>query len=157
MTVMQLQSDSFRVPSQGLNFPGAKWVQVTENRDARGALVAFDRGPGLPFELKRVFCIYDVPHMVGRADHAVSSQSMLVALAGSVHVSLDNATQQQTFILTDPALGLFVDAGVLIKLESFHDRAVLMVLSSELYADVEYADQPFFPHARPSASRSPLS
>ena len=123
---------------------GAYLIELPVRRDRRGALVALDHEQGLPFILKRVFYIFDVPNGRARAGHAVSGESVLVAANGSIRVAVDNGQAVGTFDLSRPTKGLYVSPGIMINLQAFTANAVLLVLSSKLYSEIEYAEEAFY-------------
>jgi len=94
--------------------------------DHRGALTVWDRD--VPFVVRRVFWIYDVPMAYTRAGHETSCQQAIFALSGSLMVS--------GHLLDDPAEGLYIPAGTFITLHDFSLDAVALVLCSEHYDKV---------------------
>lgn len=120
----------------------AVWLRV--NRDSRGSLIALDRQQGLPFELKRVFFIYDVPASVQRAGHAISAESLYLAARGCFDLEFDNGREQASFRLDRPERGVHVREGVFIRAREFSPDALFLVLSSKDFEEVTYASEPFF-------------
>jgi hypothetical protein len=112
--------------------------------DPRGSLIALEKAQGLPFALTRVFCIFDVPPGLERANHAVSAHTFLLAINGSLRVVCDNGSEIAKFTLDRRSEGLYVKPGVLLKLSSFTPGTILMVASSEPYAATKYFDKPVF-------------
>lgn len=106
-------------------------VRACEHADARGRLfvVGVD---DLPFVPRRVFWIRDVPSGAVRGGHAHRTTSeVLFALNGSVEVSIDAGDGERRVVLDDPAVGLYIGAGVWCDLRRFSVDAVCMVLASE--------------------------
>lgn len=124
---------------------GARLVPQRPHRDERGALVALEKNQGLPFDLKRVFYIYDVPRKLVRADHCVSAHMLLLPICGSLRVECDNGSETHIFEMDDRETGLHVEPGVLIRLRDFAPGTVLMVASSLPYASTQYATRPMYP------------
>lgn len=124
---------------------GARLLPQHAHRDERGALVALEKGQGLPFDLKRVFYIYDVPRRQARADHCVSAHMLLLPICGSLRVECDNGSESLGFELDDKEIGLHVEPGVLVRLRDFASGTVLMVASSLPYASTRYATRPMYP------------
>lgn len=107
--------------------------------DRRGNLTVVENGQTLPFDVKRVYYIYDVPGGENRGSHAHKDLSQLiVALSGSFNVVLDDGKCKRTFFLNRPYQGLYVKPGIWRDLEDFSSGAVCMVLASELYDADDY-------------------
>lgn len=103
--------------------------------DPRGKLTVLDGWQDVPFAVKRVFWIYDVPDGAQRGGHAHDKcQQVLIPMAGSVRVLAGG----RDFTLLDPALGLYIPPGVQIDMDRFAPGTVLLVLCSELYSDEDY-------------------
>lgn len=93
----------------------------------------------IPFEIKRVYYLYDVPSTALRGGHAHKQlQQMLVALSGSFDVILKDGKNQQTVTLNKPDKGLLINSNTWRELENFSSGAVCMVLASEVYNEDDY-------------------
>lgn len=123
---------------------GVDAVCLKVNRDSRGSLIALDRRQGLPFALKRVFFVYDVPASMERAGHAVSAESFYLAARGSFELEFDNGRERAVFRLDSPEKGVHVRGGVFLRARNFSDDSLFLVLSSQEFEDVTYASAPFF-------------
>lgn len=123
---------------------GAALLHFALHRDNRGALVAFDHQQGLPFELKRVFYVFDVAAGSERARHAVSCESVVLALGGAFDLHCANGRDEACVRLADPAIGLHAAAGIHLRATNFAAGSVMLVLASQCFADVRYAAEPFF-------------
>lgn len=107
--------------------------------DPRGNLTVAEENLELPFDLKRAYWIYNVPQGGSRGGHAHKRlQQVLVAVSGSFTVTLDNGTETKTYLLDNPAEGLFIDTEIWRTLDDFSAGAVCMVLASELYEPNDY-------------------
>lgn len=105
----------------------------------RGNLTVVENGVTLPFNVRRVFYLYDVPGGHGRGGHAHREQSQLiVAASGSFSVTLDDGGVKRTFLLNHPYQGLLVTPGIWNTLEDFSSGAVCMVLASGKYDEADY-------------------
>ena len=105
----------------------------------RGNLTVVENGVTLPFDVRRVFYLYDVPGGHGRGGHAHREQSQLiVAASGSFSVTLDDGEVKRTFFLNHPYQGLLVAPGIWNTLEDFSSGAVCMVLASDKYDEGDY-------------------
>jgi dTDP-4-dehydrorhamnose 3,5-epimerase-like enzyme len=138
------QSSKTTGSARGGLMNGVQWIDLEVHRDHRGGLVALDRMQGVPFELKRIFYIFDVPDGVMRANHAVSSHLFLTVPFGSVTAKCHNGQQSQVFLLNSPHAALHLEPGILLELADFSSQSFLLVASSQMYADVCYFDTPMF-------------
>jgi hypothetical protein len=107
--------------------------------DARGSLSFLESKRHVPFEIRRIFYLYDVPAGQRRAAHALMKcQQCLVAIAGSFDVLLDDGFTRQTYHLDRRNLGLYVPAMVWRELLNFSGEAVCLVLASEPFDPADY-------------------
>ena len=107
--------------------------------DRKGNLTVVENGVTLPFEVKRLYYIYDVPGGESRGAHAHKELSQLiVAASGSFKVTLDDGNVKRTFFLNRPYQGLYVKPGLWRDLEDFSSGAVCMVLASDVYLANDY-------------------
>ena len=107
--------------------------------DRKGNLTVVENGKTLPFDVKRVYYLYDVPGGENRGSHAHRDLSQLIiAASGSFRVTLDDGTCKRSFLLTRPYQGLYVKPGMWRDLEDFSSGAVCMVLASEEYDSNDY-------------------
>lgn len=104
-----------------------------------GNLVFFEGKKEIPFEIKRVFYINGVPQGMVRANHAsLDAEFVLIAINGSVRVSLDDGTKIESFLLEDNNVGLHVETMLWMKTWDFSENAILMVVSDKEYEDCHY-------------------
>lgn len=107
--------------------------------DERGQLVALEEFKDIPFEIKRVYYMYDTAKNVTRGYHAHKNlKQILICIHGSCKIKLDNGTETKIVPLEKPYEGLYVDNNVWREMFDFSDDAVLMVLASELYDESDY-------------------
>ncbi len=107
--------------------------------DRKGNLSVVENGLTLPFDVKRVYYLYDVPGGESRGSHAHKELSQLIiAASGSFRVTLDDGTCKRTFYLNRPYQGLLVKPGIWRDLDDFSSGAVCMVLASEVYKVEDY-------------------
>lgn len=107
--------------------------------DQKGNLSVVENGATLPFDVKRVYYIYDVPGGEERGSHAHRELSQLiVAASGSFSVTLDDGVCKRSFFLNRPYQGLYVKPGMWRTLSDFSSGAVCMVLASEIYKADDY-------------------
>ena len=107
--------------------------------DRKGNLTVVENGATLPFDVKRVYYLYDVPGGENRGSHAHKELSQLIiAASGSFTVTLDDGECKRSFFLNRPYQGLYVKPGMWRDLVDFSSGAVAMVLASDVYKQEDY-------------------
>lgn len=107
--------------------------------DRKGNLSVIENGKLLPFDVKRVYYLYDVPGGENRGAHAHKELSQLIiAASGSFTVTLNDGKCKRSFFLNRPYQGLYVKPGMWRDLEDFSSGAVCMVLASDVYKREDY-------------------
>ena len=107
--------------------------------DRKGNLTVVGKGLDVPFDVKRVYYLYDVPGGESRGGHAHKAlYQLIVAVSGSFTVTLDDGTDKKTFVLNRPYTGLLVVPGIWRTLDDFSSGAVCLVLASEIYDEADY-------------------
>lgn len=107
--------------------------------DRNGNLTVVENGKTLPFDVKRVYYLYDVPGGENRGSHAHKELSqMIIAASGSFTVTLDDGGNKRSFFLNRPYQGLYVKPGLWRDLVDFSSGAVAMVLASDIYNVDDY-------------------
>lgn len=105
----------------------------------KGNLTVVENGQTLPFDVKRVYYLYDIPGGENRGAHAHKDLSQLIiAASGSFTVTLDDGKCKRSFFLNRPYQGLYVKPGMWRDLDDFSSGAVCMVLASEVYQKEDY-------------------
>lgn len=122
------------------NLDECKIVTLPRIVDAtRGALTVVEQLNEVPFDIKRVYWIYDVPSGENRGGHAHKElRQLIVPVSGSFKMVLDNGRETREVLLNHPWQGLLIVPGVWRTLEDFSSGAVCMCLASELYDAEEY-------------------
>ena len=117
----------------------AKMFHFPPHGDERGQLVAIEEQKDLPFDIKRVYYIYDTLPGVRRGFHAHRNlQQILVCVSGSCKIHLDDGTQTQEVTLDDPNTGLYIANNMWREMYDFTPGAVLLVLASQYYDEADY-------------------
>lgn len=107
--------------------------------DRKGDLSVVENGNIVPFSVRRVYYLYDVPGGESRGGHAHKAlYQLIVAASGSFSVILDDGKNKKTFDLKRPYQGLLVVPGIWRTLEDFSSGSVCMVLASERYDESDY-------------------
>jgi dTDP-4-dehydrorhamnose 3,5-epimerase-like enzyme len=107
--------------------------------EPRGNLSFIEENKHIPFSIKRVYYLYDVPSGATRGGHAHKTlYEMMIALSGSFDVILDDGVQKKTFFLNRPHYGLLIPPGVWRELENFSSNSVALALASQIYIEEDY-------------------
>lgn len=107
--------------------------------DRKGNLSVVQNGIDVPFDVKRVYYLYDVPGGESRGAHAHKELTQLiVAVSGSFSVTLDDGKVKRSFMLNRPYQGLLVVPGIWRDLDDFSSGSVCMVLASHPYDKEDY-------------------
>lgn len=116
-----------------------KWVETSFHGDDRGKLSVMETGKNIPFDVKRVYYIYDTEKEVRRGFHAHKSLSqVLLCVNGSCKIMLDDGHERCDVTLDSPEKGIIIENNVWREMYDFSDQAVLLVLASELYDESDY-------------------
>lgn len=114
-------------------------IQLPKINDSRGNLTVIEGMRDIPFEIKRIFYIYDVPSDSGRAAHANKKlEQLMIAMSGSFEILLDDGHEQKTVILDSCQQGLYIPGMVWREINKFSPGAVCMVLASDYYDSSDY-------------------
>lgn len=115
-------------------------IDLPKIPDARGNLTFIENNQHIPFEIKRIFYLYDVPGGETRAGHALKTcQQFVIAVSGSFDAVVDDGFEKKRYSLNRSFYGLYIPALVWRELENFSSGSVCLVLASETYsADAYY-------------------
>ena len=124
-------------------------VNLPKIAEPRGNLTFIEAGRHVPFEIRRVYYLYDVPGGSERGGHAHKElRQLIVAMSGSFDVILDDGRQKQRFHLNRSYYGLYVCQMVWRELDNFSSGSVCLVLASNSYDESDYyRDYQDFLHA----------
>ena len=110
-----------------------------QHGDERGQLVALEEHKDIPFEIKRVYYMYDTGKGVTRGQHAHKSlEQILICIHGSCKLMLDNGKEKKIVQLEKPYEGLYISNNIWREMYDFSSDAVLMVLASDVYKEEDY-------------------
>ena len=114
-------------------------IELPKISDPRGNLTFVEANRHIPFDIKRVFYLYDVPGGSERAGHAHKQlQSLLIAMSGSFDILLDDGDQKIKYHMNRSYYALYVSSMIWGKLDNFSSGSVCMVLASEYYDESDY-------------------
>lgn len=104
-----------------------------------GSITPVEPGKNLPFAVRRVYYLYDVPADSVRGGHAHKQlHQLLVAMTGAFEVLLDDGKNRRTVVLNRPYIGLHIVPGIWRELFNFSGGSVCLVLASELFSESDY-------------------
>ncbi|MEY8847531.1 FdtA/QdtA family cupin domain-containing protein [Psychroserpens sp. XS_ASV72] len=113
-------------------------IDIPKIHDVRGSLAVIE-GDCIPFEMKRVYYLFDVPSDAYRGGHSHKDQvELLVSLSGSFEVVLDDGKSRKSVMLNKPDKGLLIPKGIWRELENFSSGAVCLVLASGEFDESDY-------------------
>lgn len=114
-------------------------VDLPKIDDPRGNLCFVEGGQHMPFDIRRVYYLYDVPLDAERGAHGHRDlQQLIIPISGSVEVEVDDGVERTVFELDDPARALFVCPMIWRDLRRFSPGAVVLVLASLRYDENDY-------------------
>lgn len=122
-----------------MSLSNCKIIDLPKITDPRGNLSFIESGRHIPFDIKRVYYLYDVPGGAERGGHAHKELSQLIiAMSGSFDVILDDGQEKKRFHLNRSYSGLYVCPMMWRELDNFSSGSVCMVLASNHYDEADY-------------------
>ncbi len=116
-----------------------KLIELPKIRDLRGNLSVIEEGVHIPFDIKRVFYLYDVPTGENRGAHAHKElHQFLICLSGSFDVSLDDGHSKKIIHLNRPWKGLHITPMIWAAEMNFDPGTVCLVIASDFYEESDY-------------------
>lgn len=117
-----------------------KLVELPKIHDHRGNLTFIEGGGRhVPFDVKRVYYLYDVPGGASRAAHGHKKlQQLMIAMSGSFDVTLDDGKEKRKFHLNRSYVGLYISPMMWRDLDNFSSNSVCMVLASDYFDEGDY-------------------
>jgi hypothetical protein len=114
-------------------------VELPKIGEPRGNLTFIEGSVHVPFEIRRVYYLYDVPGGASRAGHGHRDlQQFIIAMSGSFKVVVDDGRQRKSFQLNRSYYGLYIPRMIWREIEDFSSGAVCTVLASTLYEEADY-------------------
>ncbi|MDO7613829.1 MAG: FdtA/QdtA family cupin domain-containing protein [Crocinitomicaceae bacterium] len=114
-------------------------IELKKNKQKVGSSTSVESGLSFPFEIKRVYYIYDVPGGSDRGGHAHKElEQFIIATSGAFEVVLDDGKNRKTIRLDRPNFALHIRKGIWRETKNFTSGSICMVLASEVYAESDY-------------------
>jgi hypothetical protein len=114
-------------------------IEIDKHHDEKGNISVIENGKTIPFDVRRVYYLYDIPGGESRGGHAHKElRQLIVAVSGSFNVMLDDGNVKRTYTLNRPYQGLLVVPGIWRELDDFSSGSVCLVLASHKYDDADY-------------------
>lgn len=116
-----------------------KLIPLQMHGDERGSLIALEKDKNIPFEIKRVYYLFNTVEDVRRGFHAHKNLSQVViAVRGSCRFLLDDGKEKINLLLDNPAQGLLIESAIWREMYDFSEDCVLMVLANNFYDENDY-------------------
>jgi len=114
-------------------------VNFIEISDQRGKLVSLESNKNIPFNIKRVYYLFETSPGAERGFHAhIDLQQMAICVSGSCFIDVEYAGGKKSFLLDNPNQGLYMAGVVWREIRAFSDNCVLMVAADALYSEDDY-------------------
>jgi hypothetical protein len=114
-------------------------IQLPSIKSRAGNISPVTNNKEIPFAIKRIFYIYDIPGGEDRGAHAHKEcHQFIIAASGSFNVEVDDGKTKHTFVLNRPYYGLHIPPGIWAAEMGFSSGAICLVLTSELYNSLDY-------------------
>lgn len=139
MTKVDPSEESLNKFDQKQNSGSVKLIELPVITDPRGDLTFVEGNRHLPFTIRRVYYLYNVPVDAVRGGHAHRDlEQVIFALSGSFRMKVDDGKNKAEFTLRDPRKGLYINRLIWREMDSFSQGAVCMVLASLPYDEADY-------------------
>jgi hypothetical protein len=107
--------------------------------DDRGRLTVIENKKDIPFDVSRIYYLYNVPENCERGSHAHKKlRQLIIPIAGTFEVLIDDGDNKETYCLSDPFTGLYIVPMIWRRLTNFSPGAVCLVLASDFYSEEDY-------------------
>lgn len=114
-------------------------IDLPKINDPRGNLTVVEADRDIPFSIRRVYYLYDVPNGSGRGGHAHKElEQLFIAMSGEFSITLRDGVEEKTFVLANPHQGLYVSPMIWRDLHDFSPGGVCVVLASLHYDETDY-------------------
>ena len=113
-------------------------IKIPTIQDYRGNIAVIEK-TAIPFAVKRVYYLYDIPGGISRGGHGHKNlQQLIIALSGSFDLIVDDGNVKRTFHLSRPNIGVYLPQGLWRELNNFSSGSICFVLASDVYDENDY-------------------
>ena len=114
-------------------------IELPKNHTEKGNITAVNNGEEVPFDVQRVYYLYDIPGGEARGGHGhLELKQLIIAASGSFDLIIDDGRTKRSFHLNRPYQGVLIPAGLWRELDNFSSGSICLVLASTLYDEEEY-------------------
>lgn len=114
-------------------------MQFKKIKNRAGNITSIENNVDIPFSVKRIYYLYDVPSGETRGGHAHKDlEQVIFAVSGSFDITIDDARTKKTVQLNRPDFGLYLRPGIWRELSNFSSGAICLVLASQLFSEQDY-------------------
>ncbi len=122
-----------------ISLTNCQLIELPKISDRAGNITAIENSINVPFDVKRIYYLYDIPGGQSRGAHAhIECHQFLVAVSGSFEVELDDGINKETVYLNQPYKGLHIKPGIWACEVNFSSGAICLVLASHDYDENDY-------------------
>ncbi|MEL7004725.1 MAG: FdtA/QdtA family cupin domain-containing protein [Bacteroidota bacterium] len=114
-------------------------IQFSKNHRIKGNITAINGGVEVPFDIQRIYYLYDIPGGADRGGHAHRKLKQLIfAASGSFDLIIDDGRTKRTFNLSRPDHGVLIPPGLWRELSNFSSGSICLVIASDIYDEEDY-------------------
>jgi hypothetical protein len=122
-----------------MNIKNCKTLQIPKISSPRGSLSVIEDSNILPFEIRRVYYLYDIPAGESRGGHAHKIlEQLIIPISGSFDVKINDGSHEKVITLNRPNVGLYICPYIWRELDKFSSGSVCLVLASQPYDESDY-------------------
>ncbi len=122
-----------------MSISDCKIINLPKFSDDRGSLTFIENSNNIPFDIQRIYYLYNIPENKTRGGHGhIRLEQLVIAVKGGFDITLDDATSNKTFHLDSPENGLYICKGIWRDISNFTPDAVCLVLASLPYSENDY-------------------
>jgi hypothetical protein len=116
-----------------------KVIQLSKIHNRAGNITIIENNLDIPFQVKRIYYLYDIPSNETRGGHAHKElYQLIIGTSGSFNINLNDGVNDKTIFLNRPDLGLLIVPGIWRDLSDFSSGSVCLVFASEIYSENDY-------------------
>nr|AXY99953.1 fdtA [Proteus penneri] len=114
-------------------------IEFKKLGDERGSLTSLEENKNIPFDIKRIYYIYDTKEGISRGFHAHKNlEQLAICIKGSCRFLLDDGVHREEIVLDKPNVGLYIKGVIWREMHDFSSDCILIVLASEVYDENDY-------------------